>query len=147
MKTIYIGDIHGRDIWKEIVEEHKDADNGTVAGLLDAHAYFGKLELSEVLAPVIAQATNGIVVSYDLHKAIESTPRLFSDIESRKIYFEIDKTPIKENSLLKLPDLARTLTLISEKGKDGFYKGETAKKIVKAMKSYDGLIEQKDSLK
>ena len=33
---------------------------------------------------------------------------------------------------------------ISKKGKDGFYKGETAKKIVKAMKSYDGLIEQKD---
>ena len=26
-KTIYIGDIHGRNVWKEIVEEHKDADN------------------------------------------------------------------------------------------------------------------------
>ena len=49
---------------------------GTVAGLLHAHEYFGKLELSEVLAPVIAQAAKGIVVSYDLHKAIESTPRL-----------------------------------------------------------------------
>jgi gamma-glutamyltranspeptidase/glutathione hydrolase len=117
---------------------------GTVAGLLDVHARFGKLELKEVLAPAIKQASEGIPVSYDLHKAIESTPRLFSDIESRKIYFESDATPIKENSLLKLPDLARTLSLISEKGKDGFYKGETAKKIVKAMKSYDGLIEQKD---
>ena len=117
---------------------------GTVAGLLDVHARFGKLELKEVLAPAIKQASEGIPVSYDLHKAIESTPRLFSDIESRKIYFESDATPIKENSLLKLPDLARTLNLISEKGKDGFYKGETAKKIVKAMKSYDGLIEQKD---
>ena len=117
---------------------------GTVAGLLDVHASFGKLELKEVLAPAIKQASDGIPVSYDLHKAIESTPRLFSDIESRKIYFESDATPIKENSLLKLPDLARTLNLISEKGKDGFYKGETAKKIVKAMKSYNGLIEQKD---
>ena len=44
----------------------------------------GKLELSEVLAPVIAQATNGIVVSYDLHKAIESTPRLLKDSESKQ---------------------------------------------------------------
>ena len=26
-KNIYIGDIHGRDVWKQIVEEHKDADN------------------------------------------------------------------------------------------------------------------------
>ena len=26
-KTIYIGDIHGRDVWKQIVKEHEDADN------------------------------------------------------------------------------------------------------------------------
>ena len=26
MKTIFIGDIHGRDIWKEIVAKEKDAD-------------------------------------------------------------------------------------------------------------------------
>lgn len=26
-KNIYIGDIHGRDVWKEIVEKHSDADN------------------------------------------------------------------------------------------------------------------------
>ena len=52
---------------------------GTVAGLLEAHANFGRLELKEILAPVIAQASNGIKVTYDLHKAIESTPRLYKD--------------------------------------------------------------------
>ena len=25
-KVIYIGDIHGRDVWKEIVKKHSDAD-------------------------------------------------------------------------------------------------------------------------
>jgi len=49
---------------------------GTVAGLLEAHSRFGKLSLKKILTPVIKQATDGIVVSYDLHKAIESTPRL-----------------------------------------------------------------------
>ena len=116
---------------------------GTVAGLLDAHAYFGKLELSEVLAPVIAQATNGIVVSYDLHKAIESTPRLYDDLESRRLYFKND-TAIEENSILKLPDLANTLSLISKNGKDGFYKGETAKKIIEAMNNNGGLMKLVD---
>ena len=116
---------------------------GTVAGLLDAHAYFGKLELSEVLAPVIAQAKNGIVVSYDLHKAIESTPRLFDDIESRRLYFKNDSA-IEENSILKLPDLANTLSLISKHGKDGFYKGKTAKKIIQAMNDNGGLMKLED---
>ena len=116
---------------------------GTVAGLLDAHAYFGKLELSEVLAPVIAQATNGIVVSYDLQKAIESTPRLYDDLESRHIYFKNDNV-IKENSILKLPDLANTLTLISKHGKNGFYKGKTAKKIIQAMNDNGGLMQLED---
>ena len=116
---------------------------GTVAGLIEAHNNFGRLELKEILEPVIAQAKNGITVTYDLHKAIESTKRLYKDPESRKIYFD-GSNPIKENSLMKLPDLANTLTLISEYGKDGFYKGQTAKKIVEAMNRNNGLMSLDD---
>jgi len=116
---------------------------GTVAGLLEAHSRFGKLSLKKVLTPVIKQATDGIVVSYDLHKAIESSPRLLKDPESKRIYFK-DNKPIQENSILKLPDLAQTISLIAEKGKDGFYKGVTAKKIVQAMKKNNGLISIED---
>ena len=50
---------------------------GTVAGLLDAHASFGSLPLADILEPVIKQAEEGIIVSYDLHKAIESTPQFW----------------------------------------------------------------------
>ena len=116
---------------------------GTVAGLLEAHSRFGKLQLKDILEPVIKQAKQGIVVSYDLSKAIESTPRLANDPESKKIYFDND-TPIQQYSLLKLPDLANTLTLISKHGKDGFYKGETAKKIVEAMQKNNGLMSLND---
>ena len=56
---------------------------GTVAGLLEAHKQFGKLSLEEILKPVIKQAKEGVEVTYDLHKAIDSTPRLKSDEESR----------------------------------------------------------------
>lgn len=116
---------------------------GTVAGLLEAHSRFGKLQLKDILEPVIKQAKQGIVVSYDLSKAIESTPRLANDPESKKIYFDND-IPIQQYSLLKLPDLANTLTLISKHGKDGFYKGETAKKIVEAMQKNNGLMSLND---
>ena len=70
---------------------------GTVAGLLEAHEQFGKLSLEEILKPVIKQAKEGVEVTYDLHKAIDSSPRLKSDDESRNIYFKDNKPP-KENS-------------------------------------------------
>ena len=116
---------------------------GTVAGLLEAHKQFGKLPLEEILKPVIEQAKEGIRVTYDLHKAIESTPRLEIDKESRNIYFENNK-PLKENSIFIVPGLANTITLIAENGRDGFYKGETAEKILAAMKNNGGLFSKED---
>ena len=105
------------------------ATPGTVSGLLDAHAAFGKLPLKDVLEPVINQANQGILVSYDLHKAIESTPQLKNDPESKRIYFLNDE-PLPENYLMKRPDLAKTITKISEGGKKAFYQGDIADKIV-----------------
>ena len=64
---------------------------GTVAGLIEAHTNFGKLPLDQVLAPVIKQAEEGILVSYDLHMAIKDTFQLKDDPESFKIYFKDNK--------------------------------------------------------
>lgn len=116
---------------------------GTVAGLLEAHRNFGKLSLKEILEPVIKQASEGIKVSYDLNKAIESTPQLFNDPESRKIYFDNGK-PLIKNSLMKRPDLAETLSHISANGHKGFYEGPTAKKIVEAMNANNGFMTLED---
>ena len=116
---------------------------GTVAGLLEAHRNFGKLSLKEILEPVIKQASEGIKVSHDLNKAIESTPQLFNDPESRKIYFDNGK-PLVKNSLMKRPDLAETLSHISANGHKGFYEGPTAKKIVEAMNANNGFMTLED---
>tara|TARA_B110000902_G_scaffold128506_1_gene149786 strand:+ start:201 stop:1922 length:1722 start_codon:yes stop_codon:yes gene_type:complete len=116
---------------------------GTVAGLLEAHRNFGKLSLKEILEPVIKQASEGIKVSYDLNKAIESTPQLFNDPESRKIYFDNGK-PLVKNTLMKRPDLAKTLSHISANGHKGFYEGPTAKKIVEAMNANNGFMTLED---
>ena len=62
---------------------------GTVAGLLDAHANFGKLPLDEILEPVIKQAQEGIRVTYDLSKAIESTPNLQMILNQKKSIWKI----------------------------------------------------------
>ena len=116
---------------------------GTVAGLLEAHKNFGKLPLQEVLEPVIKQAEEGIIVSYDLSKAIEDTEQLKADPESFKIYFR-DGKAIKQNSIFRRPDLAKTFKIISKQGRDGFYKGEVAENILKAMNINGGLFSIKD---
>lgn len=112
---------------------------GTVSGLLQAHSAFGKLSLEQILKPVIKQAKEGVLVTYDLSKAIESTPSLYEDNESRKIYYKNGK-PLEENTLFIIPGLAETISLIAQNGRNGFYQGETAKKIVDSMKLNNGLF-------
>jgi gamma-glutamyltranspeptidase/glutathione hydrolase len=116
---------------------------GTVAGLLDAHNRFGKLPLKDILEPVINQATNGIEVTYDLHKAIESSPQLKEDPESLRIYFDTNK-PIPVGSIMKRPDLAKTLKFIANEGKSGFYSGEIANAFLNSMKENNGFFSKED---
>ena len=116
---------------------------GTVYGLLEAHKNFGRLNLQEIMKPVIAQAEEGIVVSSDLSYVIDVTPQLKSDKESYSIYFK-DNEPLKEFSIMKRPDLANTFKEISKNGIKGFYEGEIADKIVNAMNQNNGLITHED---
>ena len=80
---------------------------------MEAHEKFGELSLKEVLEPVISQAKNGIIVTYDLHNAIGSSEQLKKDPESKRIYFKNDK-PLPIGSLMKRPDLAKTFEAILE---------------------------------
>ena len=116
---------------------------GTVAGLLDAHANFGKLPLKDILEPVIKQAHDGIKVTYDLHKAIESSTQLKADPESKKIYYKNNK-PLEVNSNMKRPDLAFTFEEIAKNGKDGFYSGVIADKFIKSMENNNGFFSKND---
>jgi len=116
---------------------------GTVYGLLEAHKNFGKLDLKEIMKPVIEQAENGIIVSSDLNYVIEVTPQLKSDQESLSIYFK-NGEPLKEFSTMKRPDLANTFREISKYGIKGFYEGAIAERIVEAMNANDGLITYED---
>ncbi len=134
-----------RDIDRNLVRYGYQASTtpGTVAGLLGAHKLYGKLPLKNVLAPVIKQASEGILVSYDLHNAIKSAPHLLEDSESRRIYYR-DGEALRINSLMKRPDLAKTISLIAEQGLEGFYAGEIGTIISTAMKNNKGFIDLND---
>ena len=116
---------------------------GTVAGLLQTHDRYGKLPLKKILQPVIKQALQGILVSYDLNQAIGSANQINLDQESKNIYYQ-NGSPLKEHLLMKRPELAWTFREIARHGEEAFYTGSIAKKIVQAMKKYGGYISAKD---
>jgi len=116
---------------------------GTVAGLLQTHDRYGKLPLKKILQPVIRQAQNGIVVSYDLNQAIGSANQISLDSESKNIYYK-NGSPVEEHFLMRRPDLAWTFSEIARNGEEAFYTGSIAKKIVQAMQENGGYISAKD---
>ena len=116
---------------------------GTVAGLLQTHDRYGKLPLKKILQPVIRQAQDGIVVSYDLNQAIGSANQISLDNESKNIYYK-NGSPVEEHFLMKRPDLVWTFSEIARNGEEAFYTGSIAKKMIQAMQENSGYITAKD---
>lgn len=117
---------------------------GTVAGLTLALNEYGTLSLPEVMSPAIKYAEEGFTISETLGGIIlDKYEQLLADPASSKIYLE-DSLPKKAGDILKQPDLARSLRLISKKGADVFYKGELADKIAYEMQKNGGIITKED---
>lgn len=110
---------------------------GTVAGMYLAHQKFGKLPWKQVIEPAIKLAEGGIGVTPRLRDAISANRSRFLKIPSSKQQFLQGPTgTVPEiGTVLHLADLARTLRRIAEQGPAGFYEGETAELIVKAVKN------------
>lgn len=110
---------------------------GTVAGMYLAHQKFGKLPWKQVVEPAIKLAEGGIGVTPRLRDAIGANRRRFLKIpSSRSQFLEGPAGTVPEiGTVLHLADLGRTLRRIADQGSAGFYEGETAELIVKAVKN------------
>jgi len=118
---------------------------GSVAGLIKAHNNHGKLGFAEVMKPAIRLAKNGIPVTHDLKYALEwSKESLLENVTSKNKFYDKEENPIEVTSLFKQPKLAKTLFLISRKGKKAFYEGEIAKWIEEDSLGNGGLITLQD---
>ena len=118
---------------------------GTVAGLLKALEDHGTMSRGQVMAPAIALAENGIEVTAGLSESLEAlSDRLQKWPSTKKIFFKPDGSVYQPGELLRQPELAKSLKLIAAKGSDGFYKGETARKLVKAVNEAGGNMSLQD---
>ena len=114
---------------------------GTVAGVFAVHEKFGTLSIEEILAPVIELAQRGVIVTKKQEKRIAHFQASFLQANKDSILFN---NAWKEKDTIKHIALAATLSRIQKNGRDEFYKGETAKRLVKFMQENGGIITLED---
>jgi gamma-glutamyltranspeptidase / glutathione hydrolase len=116
---------------------------GMAAGLAEAHRLYGSLPWGELVAPAIALAREGVVLTRRqayLHAILD--PILRRDGGGRAIYGR--NAPIAAGGRLRMADLANTLERISLDGADVLYRGELAEEIARHVVSGGGRVTSQD---
>lgn len=117
---------------------------GTIAGVFEVHQKYGSLPISEILKPVIALAERGCVVTQYQAQSLADYRASFIKANGPNSLFS---KVYKVGDTIKYLALAETLKRISKNGKNEFYKGETAQKLVAFMAKKGGLFTLDDLVK
>ena len=124
------------------------ATPGAVAGLCEAHRRFGKLPLSEVVAPAVSLARDGFVPNlFSLNQISSTAGMLMRYDELRRVLMPGGNMPmgdVVDRAVLKQPELANVLEAIGKGGPDAFYKGDIAKAITSDIQANDGILSEED---
>ena len=116
---------------------------GNVAGWLMLHETYGCLERYPLFNTAIGYAEYGIPMTFFNAKSIgRAVPRL-SQFPSAGIFVKNGKGP-KPGELLKQPQLAQSLRAIAKGGKDEFYRGELAERLVQGARDLGGQLSADD---
>jgi gamma-glutamyltranspeptidase/glutathione hydrolase len=117
---------------------------GCVDGWFELHKKFGTKSMSEILAPAINYARKGFPVSEVIAYYWQRNARSLQQFPGfEEIFMPGGKAPAK-GEIFKNPYLANTFELIAKEGRDVFYKGEIAEKIVKYVRGQGGFLSIKD---
>lgn len=123
-------------------------DSVTVPGAVDGWskllARFGTRKLSDVLAPAIAYARDGFPVpEWDAEYWSAAGPALHANANLSRTYLIDGHTP-RVGEIFRNPDLARSLEQVAHGGRDAFYKGPIAAKIVAFSRGLGGTMTAED---
>jgi len=117
---------------------------GIPAALVHLAKHYGKLPLEQSLAPAIQFAHDGFNVDeYYLKMAGWRLSALQASIAASDIFLQNDQLP-EIGYLIKQPDLATVLELLAEEGREGFYQGKIAKRLVDGVRAAGGIWSLED---
>ncbi|BAJ02592.1 gamma-glutamyltransferase [Shewanella violacea] len=118
---------------------------GTVMGMELALKKYGTMTLKQVMAAAIKMADEGITVTQDLSTSLIGVKRRITQWpSSAEIFYKTDGSNYQVGENFKQTELAHSLSLIAKLGSKGFYQGETAQKLVKAVQGAGGIMTLED---
>ncbi len=134
-------------------EEYTDEDKevgirsalvpGNVAGWLTLHEAYGRLDREQVFGPAIGYAEHGTAITaFNAHAISNSVPRL-SRFPSAGIFVRDGRGP-RPGARVKQPQLAESLRAIARGGKDEFYRGDLAARLVRGARELGGQLTEED---
>ncbi|WP_461488784.1 gamma-glutamyltransferase family protein [Pontibacter sp. HJ8] len=114
---------------------------GTVAGLTKLLEEYGSLTLEEVTAPAIRYAEKGFLLLPKEAARHATEKNLLKKFTGSKQYFlKGDTATYRAGELIIQTDLAQTLKAIAKGGKDAFYKGAIAEKMIADIRANGGVL-------
>ena len=122
---------------------------GCVDGWDELRRKFGTRSFQELLAPSIRYAEGGVPVPEVIAgywRGIEPTRMRSTDPDTAKVYIPSGRAP-RVGELFKNPALANTFKMIAEGGRDAYYKGEIARRLVAFSERKGGLFSMDDFAK
>ncbi len=116
---------------------------GSVDGMVNAHQKYGKLSWTELVQPAVDLARKGFALTEKQAGELNRNKQDFIKYNPGKTYL-VNSGQWKTGDLLIQEDLAKTLELIRDKGREGFYAGQVADYIVAEMQSGGGVMTKED---
>jgi len=117
---------------------------GTVDGWFELHGRFGRLPMTDVLAPAIRYAREGFPLTELIaHYWGLSAPVLERWPGYKETFMPGGRAP-RKGEIFRSPNLANTYDKIARGGRDVFYKGEIARTIDAYMKRVGGFLSYDD---
>ena len=117
---------------------------GTVAGFDKAHSLYGDMNWERIVYPAVVLADDGFVLSDRLSGSLSRFALTDGRPAATVAQFSNGGTAYAAGETLRQTDLGRTLKRIMLDGRDGFYRGETARLLVAEMERAGGLITAAD---
>ncbi|MGJ8627964.1 MAG: gamma-glutamyltransferase [Sulfitobacter sp.] len=118
---------------------------GLVAGMGAAHKAFGTLKWSDLVAPAVAEAKDGLLVDWYAQLILAGSAKGLAQFPASKAIF-LDEEGFPKSSAwtalgqtkCDLSGLAKTLETIAQKGPEAFYQGDLANSIVADLQAAGG---------
>lgn len=115
---------------------------GAVHGWCEAASRWGTKPLSELLAAAIHYARGGFAIGTRFASELRVQREMLSRFKySEAQYLGVEPEP---GSVLRQPELGLTLEAIASNGAAGFYEGEVAREMVRAIREQGGVLSEAD---